>query len=201
MFSHGYYHSGLPLRYDNPSHRWLCWPAYPLDIGVQCFWHVSIDLCRVQNPTCFGQGVSVPLSRQGSSWVWSQCLVLRLSAKLVYQGKKNESFSEPFLHFVLSRLTGGQIMTLQIIIIEYFMIFFISNSVLKIYFFYFLSVSVCLHVCARTICVQCPWEPEESLRSPGTEVTDGCEPLCRCWESNLVLYKSSQCSLTVEPSF
>ena len=29
-----------------------------------------------------------------------------------------------------------------------------------------------------------PLEPEEGIRSPGTGVTDTCEPLCGCWEPN-----------------
>ncbi|CAO2630728.1 hypothetical protein LEMLEM_LOCUS20997, partial [Lemmus lemmus] len=34
-------------------------------------------------------------------------------------------------------------------------------------------------------CVQCPRRPEEGIRSPGTGVTDGCDPPCWRWDSNL----------------
>jgi hypothetical protein len=40
----------------------------------------------------------------------------------------------------------------------------------------------CIDWC--TMCVLCPWNPEESVGSPGT-VTDGCELPCKGWESNL----------------
>ena len=33
------------------------------------------------------------------------------------------------------------------------------------------------HVCLCASCVQCRWRPEDSSRSPGTRVTDGCECL------------------------
>ena len=31
----------------------------------------------------------------------------------------------------------------------------------------------------------CLQSPEEGIGSPGAGVTDGCEPLCECWELNL----------------
>lgn len=36
----------------------------------------------------------------------------------------------------------------------------------------------------------CLQKPEESIRSTGTEVADGCEPLCGCWESYFVLCRA-----------
>ena len=41
----------------------------------------------------------------------------------------------------------------------------------------------------------CPWRPEKGIRSPGTEVTGGCELPCRCWD----LYEQPVL-LTAEPS-
>lgn len=51
--------------------------------------------------------------------------------------------------------------------------------ILSIIYFYVLWV-FCLHVCAR---------------SPGTGVIDSCDLSCGCWESSLVLWKSSQRAL------
>jgi hypothetical protein len=42
----------------------------------------------------------------------------------------------------------------------------------------------------------CLWRPEEGVRSPGTRVTDGCEPLCGCWEP----LQEQLTRLTAEPS-
>ena len=36
-----------------------------------------------------------------------------------------------------------------------------------------------------TTYMQCPQRPEEGVRSPGTEVTDGFEPPHGCWKLNL----------------
>jgi hypothetical protein len=33
--------------------------------------------------------------------------------------------------------------------------------------------------------MQCPWKPEEGIKSPGIQVTAGYELLCGHWESNL----------------
>lgn len=30
-------------------------------------------------------------------------------------------------------------------------------------------------------CVYCSWNPEEDVRVPGTEDTDGCKPRFVCW--------------------
>ena len=40
---------------------------------------------------------------------------------------------------------------------------------------------------------------KQGLRFPGTEVMDGCDPLCGCWELNLDLLKG-QVLLNAEPS-
>ena len=42
--------------------------------------------------------------------------------------------------------------------------------------------------------------PEEGVGFPGTGVTDGCELLCRCGESNVTPLKEQQVLLTTEPS-
>ena len=51
---------------------------------------------------------------------------------------------------------------------------------------------LCLHVCLWTTCMQCPWRPEQGVGSPGTEVTNGCEPPCGCWALSWHLLKHSQ---------
>ena len=40
---------------------------------------------------------------------------------------------------------------------------------------------------------------EEGIRFPGTGVTDGCEPLCGCRESNLGSLEEQPVPLIVEP--
>lgn len=47
------------------------------------------------------------------------------------------------------------------------------------------------------------WRPgtsEEAIKTPGTEITDGCEPRDEPWESNLGLLREPHILLTVEPS-
>lgn len=39
----------------------------------------------------------------------------------------------------------------------------------------------CLHACAPHVWLS-PWEPKWGVGAPGTEVTDGCNLLCGCWE-------------------
>ena len=41
-------------------------------------------------------------------------------------------------------------------------------------------VCVYIYIYMYTICVQCPQRPEQGIGSPGTEVTDDCEPLSEC---------------------
>lgn len=43
---------------------------------------------------------------------------------------------------------------------------------------FFLHICMCAHVS------MCPWTSEEGVGSPGTGVTDGCEPPCICRELN-----------------
>jgi hypothetical protein len=43
-----------------------------------------------------------------------------------------------------------------------------------------------------------PQRSEEGIRFPGTGVTDGCEPLCECRESNLGSLEEHPVLLTVE---
>lgn len=44
-------------------------------------------------------------------------------------------------------------------------------------------MSVFLHVCKYTPCMQYPgWSEERAFDPPGTEVTDGGDPPHRCWE-------------------
>jgi hypothetical protein len=57
---------------------------------------------------------------------------------------------------------------------------------------------VCIEV--HHICVCCPENPEEGIRSPESGVTDSCEPLGGCWESNPVPLQKQQGLLTAEPS-
>ena len=42
--------------------------------------------------------------------------------------------------------------------------------------------------------------PAESVTSPGTGVTDGCEPPCMCWELNLGPLEEQSVLLTTKPS-
>ena len=51
-------------------------------------------------------------------------------------------------------------------------------------YFNFMFIVFCLHVRLYTTCMQCSNSPEQGVRSPGTGVTDGCEPQFRCWKSN-----------------
>jgi hypothetical protein len=59
------------------------------------------------------------------------------------------------------------------------------------FFFFFFFCLLWLNVLPACIdvCHKATWRPEEGFSFPGTEVTDGCEPLCVCWESNLDLGK------------
>lgn len=70
-------------------------------------------------------------------------------------------------------------------------IFLVVCFFLKIYFYVYEHFA-CIHMC--TICVQCLWRPDKSIRIPETGVKAGSEASCRCWELKLGIYKSSECS-------
>lgn len=62
-------------------------------------------------------------------------------------------------------------------------------------------VSICLHACMYVphMCVWCPWKPEEGVRTLGTGITDGCEPLCGCREPKLCSLEEQQGLFIAEP--
>jgi hypothetical protein len=60
-------------------------------------------------------------------------------------------------------------------------------------------VAFCLNLCAP--CVQYPQVPEESTRSFGAGVTDGCEPGSGCQDSNPGILQQQALLLIVEPHF
>lgn len=43
----------------------------------------------------------------------------------------------------------------------------------------------CLHVCMSTACIPGAHGGQKALYPPGAGVTNGCEPPCGCWETNL----------------
>jgi hypothetical protein len=54
-----------------------------------------------------------------------------------------------------------------------------STSFMSFSFYYFICVGgcfSCLYVCMYCTCGWCLERPEEEIGSPGTGVTDGCEP-------------------------
>ena len=46
-----------------------------------------------------------------------------------------------------------------------------------------------------------PQKAENGVRSPGTGVTDDCEPPCGCWESKPEALQEQQMLFPVSPSF
>lgn len=71
------------------------------------------------------------------------------------------------------------------------------NEVLKGCYYFLLCVLVfSVHVCLLTVCMLCPWKPEEGFRF---QVTDSCYPPCGTGIWTQILWKNSQCSFT-EPS-
>jgi hypothetical protein len=46
--------------------------------------------------------------------------------------------------------------------------------------------------------MQCPSRPKENVGFPGFAVTEGCEPLCGWWESNLGPLEEQAVLLTAE---
>lgn len=59
---------------------------------------------------------------------------------------------------------------------------------------------LCLLVFMCRTSVQCQGSLEDSVRSPGTSVTDGCEMPCGCWEPKLGSLHHQQVLLNSEPS-
>lgn len=60
---------------------------------------------------------------------------------------------------------------------------------------------LCLHVCKCTMCIHC-WESLkvlDPLKLMTSEVTDGCKPLCWCWEPNLGPLEEQPVFFTAEP--
>jgi hypothetical protein len=47
--------------------------------------------------------------------------------------------------------------------------------------------------------MQCPWRPEEGVRSPRTGDRDSCEPPCNCWEPSPGPLQEHQVLLPTEP--
>ena len=58
------------------------------------------------------------------------------------------------------------------------------------------ALPACMYV--YHVCAWCLWRPEEGIRSPGTGVTDGCEPPYGYWESNLGPLEEQQVLLKAE---
>lgn len=50
------------------------------------------------------------------------------------------------------------------------------------------------------MCVQLPRRSGKDIKSPETEVTDGCEPPCGFWEQNSDLLEELQVFLSPEPA-
>jgi hypothetical protein len=60
------------------------------------------------------------------------------------------------------------------------------------YIYMYIYIYICMYICftcvyvsVHHICALCPWMPEDSIGSPETGVTEGCESPCWCWDSNL----------------
>ena len=62
-----------------------------------------------------------------------------------------------------------------------------------------MCMSVCQHVCMRTMNVQYLQRPEEDVGSLGTEAIDGCELPCGYWDLNSGSLQEQQVLLTTEP--
>lgn len=70
------------------------------------------------------------------------------------------------------------------------------------FLFFFLKIYVILCVWAfpRLCALHGACCPEENISSPGPGVTDGCDPLHRCWEQNPGHLQGQQLMLTIDPS-
>jgi hypothetical protein len=58
---------------------------------------------------------------------------------------------------------------------------------------------VLLSVCILCICLVCS-QRSEDIRSPSTEVTDGCGLLCGYWDSDMGLQQGQKALLTAQLS-
>lgn len=63
-----------------------------------------------------------------------------------------------------------------------------------------MCLSVCLHVCSCTTCVQCLRRPDKGVRSLGTGILSGLVLLYGFWDSNLDSLEEQPVFLTAEPS-
>lgn len=61
-----------------------------------------------------------------------------------------------------------------------------------------MCVSICPNQILHHMCTWC-WRSEEGVISSGTRITDGCETLSGCWESNLGSLYELQMLLIFEP--
>lgn len=56
-----------------------------------------------------------------------------------------------------------------------------SKVFIMFYFAFYVSVlSTCM--CMHHVHIYCMWRPQKDIRSPGTRVTDHCEPPAGCWD-------------------
>lgn len=65
--------------------------------------------------------------------------------------------------------------------------------------FMYVGILPCM-LCLRTTCMQCPWSPEESVRSSGTQAADYSMPPGKCWEMSPGLLEEQLELLTTKPS-
>lgn len=111
-------------------------------------------------------------------WVWFSALLIYISLCHCHA-----DFITIYYHYYL--LLGYNFKSGAIILPTVFF-FFKKNCFLflfSVFFYYFMNMVffVYMNVCALHVSC-CMLKPENSIRSAGTEVTDGCEWPCRCWE-------------------
>lgn len=70
--------------------------------------------------------------------------------------------------------------------------------ILQLILFYGYLCFVCMSV--YHLCPWCPWNPEDGVQLPRIGVTDGCELLGGCWETNPGPLKEQPLFLTAESS-
>jgi hypothetical protein len=68
------------------------------------------------------------------------------------------------------------------------------------HFINFWGMSVCLHACLCTMCIQSLWRPGEGARHPITRITDSCELLYLFLELSLGPLQEQPVLWTSEPS-